>query len=257
MASKEKKKKILYKCVKKIVGWFYKKRDFSGTENLPDEPCIIVCNHSKTHGPLMSELYYPRKKYVWCIGQMMNVKEVPAYTFGDFWSNKPKYIRWLYKVLSYVIALPAAYIFGNADCIAVYKDMRIVSTYKDTVRGLNEGRDVIIFPEKHEPYNHIVNDFQERFADVARIYYQRYKKTVAFVPTYHAVKLKKVVFGKPVYYDPDMPIEEQRKFICDKMKEGITELAMNLPEHKVVPYENIKERDYVTNLNRSRERKNS
>lgn len=242
-----KKKKLHYRIIKKIVSWFYKRRSFIGVENLPEQPCLIICNHSKTHGPLMSELYYPREKYIWCIGQMMKIKEAPNYAFEDFWSKKPKAIRWIYRIASYIVAPIAVYLFNNADCIAVYKDMRVMSTYKDTVRGLEEGRDVIIFPEKHEPYNHIINDFQERFVDVAKLYYQRNKKPLAFVPTYHAVKLKKVVFGKPIYYDPNVPIEEQRGIICKKIKEEITFLAKGLPKHVVVPYENVSKKKYVMN----------
>lgn len=248
MPSKKTRKKLHYRFVRKIVSLFYKKREFIGLENLPSQPCVIVCNHSKTHGPLMSELYYPRDKYIWCIGQMMKMKEAPNYAFGDFWSKKPKRIRWVYKILSYIIAPIAVYLFNNADCIAVYKDMRVMSTYKDTVKGLEEGRDVVIFPEMHEPYNHIINDFQERFVDVARLYYQKNKKPLAFVPTYHAVKLKKVVFGKPIYFDPETPLDELRTIICEKLKEEITNIAISLPKHKVVPYENVRKRNFTTNV---------
>lgn len=243
-----KKKKPFYRLIKKIVGSFYKRRIFEGIENLPNEPCVFVGNHSKTHGPLMAELYFPREKYIWCIGQMMNVKEAPKYAFNDFWSKKPAGIRWLYKCLSYIIAPISAYLFTNADCIAVYKDMRVMTTYKDSVKGLEEGKNIIIFPEHHVYYNNIINDFQERFVDVARLYYQRNKKAIAFVPMYHAVKLKKVVFGTPYYYNPEISIDEQRRIIVKYLKEEITRLARSLPKHKVVPYENMGRRKYVTNL---------
>ena len=242
------KKPLLYSLIKKTVTLFYKKRAFEGLANIPEEPSIIVGNHSKTHGPIMSELYFPKKKYIWCIGQMMNMKEAPDYAFDDFWSKKPKWNRWIYRILSYLIAPIAAYIFNNADCIPVYKDMRLAKTYINTVRGLEEGRRIIIFPECHNPFNNIINDFQDRFVDVAKLYHKRTGKNLAFVPMYHAVKLKKVVFGKPVFYDPDVPIEEQRKLIINYLQTNITSLAKGLPKHFVVPYENVKKRSYVTNL---------
>ncbi len=35
---------------------------------------------------------------------MMNLKEVPAYTFQDFWSMKPRYTLVFYRIISYLIA---------------------------------------------------------------------------------------------------------------------------------------------------------
>ncbi len=244
-----KKKKTLYRIVKKIVSWFYRKRKFEGMENLSSDGCIVVGNHAKTHGPLMAELYFPTEKKIWCVGQMMNVKEASKYAFDDFWSRKPKCVRWIYKIISCIIAPISAYLFTNADCIAVYKDMRVMGTYKESVKGLETGKKIIIYPEQHKPYNNIINDFQTRYVDVARLYYQRNKKPVSFVPMYHAVKLKRVMFGKPIYFNPDMPIEQQRDYINDYLKKEITRLARSLPEHVVVPYENMPKRKYVTNLN--------
>ena len=55
-----------------------------GKENLPDEPCIIVGNHTLMNGPIACELYTPGKHYTWCNGEMMHLKEVPQYAFEDF-----------------------------------------------------------------------------------------------------------------------------------------------------------------------------
>ena len=37
---------------------------------------------------------------------------------------------------------------------------------------------------------------------------------------------------------------EQRKIICDYLKQEITNEALNLPKHKVVPYDNLSKKDY-------------
>jgi hypothetical protein len=100
----EKKVTLRYRIIKWFVRLFYKKYKVVGLENLPDEPCIIVGNHCQLHGPLACELYFPADKYIWCAGQMMHLKEVPAYAFEDFWSQKPKRSQWYYKICSYLIA---------------------------------------------------------------------------------------------------------------------------------------------------------
>ena len=109
----DKKTSILYKIIRWIVSVIYPKTRIVGAENIPEEASIAVGNHSQVHGPIAGELYFPGRHYIWTIGQMMTLKEVPAYAFQDFWSAKPKWIRWFFKIASYVIAPVAVFIFGN------------------------------------------------------------------------------------------------------------------------------------------------
>lgn len=143
---KKEKKPLLFRLIKGTVKIFYKKRKLVGIENLPKEPVIVVSNHSQLHGPLSNEISYPRKKCIWCIGQVMNLKEAPKYNFNDFWSEKPKSVRWLFKLFAYISAPLSVYIFSRADTIPVYKDARIMSTFKETVKKIDENNDIIIFP---------------------------------------------------------------------------------------------------------------
>ena len=216
-------------------------------ENIPIEPSIIVANHTQLHGPLISELYSPVNRYTWCAAQMMKLKEVPAYAFEDFWSHKPKFSRPFYKVASYLIAPISVCLFNNANTVPVYHDVRIMSTFKETMRLLGEGEHVVIFPEHNIPHNHIVYDFQEGFIDIARMYYRKTGVELSFVPTYISPKLKQIHYGKPVKFDHSAPIAEERRRICDYLMNEITSIAESLPEHTVVPYRNIKKKDYPTN----------
>ena len=251
MAKKPLKDKISYRCYR-ILRWFvwlfYPKIEIVGTEHLPDEPCLIVGNHAKMNGPIIGELYVPGNRAIWCAGEMMRLKDVPAYAYQDFWSGKPKGIRWFYKLLSYLITPLSVCIFNNAHTIGVYKDSRILSTFKETVRVLESGAGVVIFPEHDVPDNDILCEFQDRFVDVAKMYYRRTGQELPFVPMYVAPSLGKLYFGPPVTFRHDAPIEDERRRIAGAMSESITALARSLPRHTVVPYRNIPKRDYPENL---------
>lgn len=249
-APEEKKTSLLYRIIKWLVRLFYIKYEVEGMENLPDEPCIVVGNHTQMHGPLASELYFPGHSYTWCAGQMMELKEVPEYAFTDFWSQKPKYTHWLYKLLSYLIAPLAVCIFNNANTIGVYRDGRIISTFKETVKRLNEGASVVIFPEHDVKYNNIVYEFQEGFVDIARLYYKRTGKELAFVPLYIAPKLHKMYLGKPIRFCATAPKAEEHSRVCRYLMDEITQIARSLPEHTVVPYRNIPKKYYPSNLSK-------
>lgn len=244
------RKKLSYRCYR-VIRWFvklfYPKIQVVGAENLPDGPCLVVANHSQMNGPIACELYFPGKRYTWCIGQMMHLKEVPQYAFQDFWSEKPRYIRWFYKLLSFVIAPFSVCVFNNANTIAVYKDARIISTFKNTVKRLSEGANVVIFPEHDVPYNHIICDFQDKFIDIARLYYKKTGQELNFVPMYIAPNLKTMYIGKPTQFCSTEPIDSERGRICDYLKEGITNMALSLPPHWVVPYKNIPKKQYKRN----------
>lgn len=236
MKKKQKGPSRTFRVIKWLVWLFYPKIKVEGTENLPPEPALIVGNHCQMNGPIACELYTPGDHAIWCAHQMMEWREVHGYAFQDFWSQKPAAVRWFYKLLSYAITPLSVCVFNNANTIPVYRDMRLTATFKGTIAALDRGANVVIFPEHDEPGNHIVNGFQDKFIDVARLYHKRTGKEVCFVPLYIAPRLKKMVLGEPVRFRADVPIEEERQRISQLMMERVTALAMAQPRHRVVTY---------------------
>lgn len=245
---KAKKKSILFGIIRKTISLIYPKYELVGIEKLAGEPVVIVGNHSQLHGPITCELYFPENSYTWCAGQMMELKEVPAYAFKDFWSQKPAYTHWFFKIASYLIAPFSVVIFNNARTIAVHRDARIISTFRNSIEKLKSGNHVVIFPEHDVKHNNIVYDFQDRFIDVARFYYKQTGKALTFVPMYIAPKLKKMIFGKPITFSPEAPIDEERQRICKYLMAEITDIARAQPKHTVVPYRNIPKKQYPVNI---------
>lgn len=193
----------LFKIFRKIVKFLYPKITISGKENLPEEPVILVANHAQMHGPICCEIYPPRESRTWCAAEMLTVREVPKYAYHDFWWVKPALSKPFYKFLSYIIAPISAIIFANANTIPVWRNKRVISTFKQTVNTLIEGKDVIIFPEKNHLENNILCTFQQNFVDVARLYYKRTGKVLSFVPMYIAPRLNKICLGTAIQYDPE------------------------------------------------------
>lgn len=243
----DKKTTVLYKIIRWLVRLIYPTIKVEGAENLPEGPCIVVGNHAQMNGPIAGELYFPGVHDIWCAGQMMELKEVPGYAFEDFWSFKPRSVRWLYKIASYLIAPLSVCIFNNAHTIPVYHDERIIRTFRRTVARLQAGSKVIIFPERNEKYNNILYAFQTKFVDVARMYWKKTGQTVFFMPMYLAPKLRTMYLGAPLRFDPEAPIAAERERLCDAMADAITAMAAALPEHTVIPYRNVPKREYPKN----------
>lgn len=244
----DKKTSLIYKILRFFVWLFSPKMKVSGTENLPEEPSVLVGNHSQMYGPITGELFLPGRHYIWCAGEMMHWKEVPGYAYTDFWSFKPRAVRWLFKIAAYLITPLSVCIFNNAHTVPVYHDTRIITTFRESIQRLQEGNNLVIFPEHNVKYNNVLYDFQDKFIDLARFYYKKTGKVLSFVPMYIAPKLKTVYLGQPIRFQPEAPIEQERQRICQALKDAITAMARSLPEHTVIPYRNIAKRDYPTNL---------
>ena len=225
-----------YRLIRYGVWLFSPKWRIKGAENLPEGPCVIVGNHSQMYGPIAGELYTPGRHWVWCTGEMMHREEVAAYAFRDFWSQKPRAVRWFYKLLSHLIVPLSLCLFNNAHTIGVYHDARTLSTFRESVQKLRDGDRLVIFPECYDEHNNIVHAFQDRFVDLGRMYHRQTGRTLAFVPLYIAPALGRMVYGAPVRFRPEAPIQEERERICGALKEEITRMARALPRHRVVPY---------------------
>ena len=138
-------------------------------------------------------------------------------------------------------------IFNNARTIAVYRDSRIISTFKDSMKLLYKDANLLIFPEKDEKHNNILYQFQENFIDLAKFYYKKTGVALTFVPMYIAPTLKKMYIGNGITYVPENDAETERKRIAGYLSDEITEIARNLPQHTVVPYRNMPKKYYLTN----------
>ncbi|MCQ2558557.1 MAG: 1-acyl-sn-glycerol-3-phosphate acyltransferase [Oscillospiraceae bacterium] len=244
----DKKVPVLYRIIRWLVWLFAPKFKNVGTENLPQEPCVIVGNHSQMYGPIEGELYTPGKHYIWCAGEMMHREEVPEYAFNDFWSGKPACTLWFFRLLSRLVAPLSELIFTSAHTVPVYHDQRLITTFKESMKLLSEGNSMVIFPECYDEHNNVVHEFQDKFVDLARFYYKKTGIALSFVPIYVAPYLKTVFYGAPVQFDPQAPIAAERKRICNYLMDAITEMAAAQPVHTVVPYPNLPKSRYPKNL---------
>ncbi len=239
--------KLIFNILVPVIRFFFGKQEIVGIDKIPPSDAIIVANHCQMSGPLVGEFYMPKSVYTWCAGEMMKFSEVPSYAFSDFWSQKPRWTHPFYKALSYLIAPLAVCLFNNARTIAVYRDARVLGTFKKTVKFLEDGKNILIFPEKDEKCNNIIYTFQKNYIDIAKLYYKKTGRAIQFVPLYIAPTMKKSYVGDSITFCPDKDFAKEKERINFLLQEEITNLGRNLPEHIVVPYRNMPKKYYISN----------
>ena len=215
---------LVAKIAKMVVNNYIKKYaniTVNGIEKIDDvkKPRIFVCNHLSNSDGLV-------------LDKVLKEKSDPYFIAGAKLSNDPT------TNLGTMIVKNIQIKPNSADKEAITK----------IVKALRSGEDVVIFPEGPEKYNHIVNQFQDGFVDIARLYYRRTGKLLKFVPLYIAPKLKKAYLGKPIRFSPELSGKRERSRICEYLMQEISGIAFSLPQHTVIPYSNIPKSKYPTNI---------
>lgn len=225
---------IYYKFIRGILRLCFPKAK-NIYEEQPDEPAVYVCNHSAIHGPVMMTLDFHRKHRTWTIHCALDSKKAVNYAYHDVLLGNSRRCKWFWRMLSHIIAklLPPLVCY---DTIPVYHDKGIIKTFKQSVKALTEGEDLVIFAESPKRFSEYICELQSGFVDLARLYYRKAKKALKFYPVYLSKKNAVISIGKPIAYDPEQPIEEQRETIAAYLRDNIDRLARQLPAHKPVPF---------------------
>lgn len=203
---------------------------------LTDEPSVFVCNHANIIGPVMMTLHFKRRHKSWIVHTALDKTKTANFAFHDIFFGDSRRFKIFWRILSRMVKHLLPTLLKYEDSIPVYHDSKIASTFKQSVKALSEGEDLVIFAESTERYTEYINRLQPGFVDVARLYYRRTGKRLNFYPTYIEKQNAVISIGKPIVYDPDIPIDEQREVITDFLADSIDRLARKLPEHTPAPF---------------------
>ncbi len=202
-----------------------------GRQNLHrGEPVILVSNHVGSFGPIsvMSSLRGPMHPWVAC-----QVTEVGAaaerirveFTEGEL-HLKPPLSRWVARVLGRICVA----LMRDIGAIPVYdRSRRIRDTMAQTIDLLERGRSILIFPEDAaSPRGGVLCDFRTGFVHVARAYFERTRKAIAFLPIAvhrgaHAIRI-----GTPIAFDARAPFAQEKQRVKREVERTIYRLYSDL-----------------------------
>lgn len=211
----------------------FRKMQFVFHNEMPEEPSVLVGNHTKIMAPLMMQYVYPEQLRTWSNGSLSEKK-----TCVDMLKNftiKGLKGEWFYSKIVVVLAPIITRFFRKTlNSIPVYHDWRIVKTFDESILTLEHGSHLAIYPEiKKAALNEVLCPFATGFVYLAYNYYKETGKSLKFYPVYCAPSLKETHIGKPIQYDPEVSIKKQSKDVVEYLQNTITQLARDLPSHKI------------------------
>lgn len=224
-----------YKFFRAILKMFFPKNEIIWKTKKPDdaEPIFYVCNHTKLYAPLVF-LLMKKPARVWSNFYFLFYKECWHHMKNKVINNH----KWLYP-LAFILTPFIVLLFRSFNPVPVYhKSSKVFNeTFAKSIDTMENGIDQVIFPERTEnKVNKYVYQFNQGFPMVASTYYEKTGKCMKFYPVYCAQKLRKLVIGEPICYNPEIPIITQRHQICEYLENKVAELGDSLPEHELVIY---------------------
>ncbi|HUI71088.1 MAG TPA: hypothetical protein VL354_11260 [Spirochaetia bacterium] len=191
---------------------------------------IIVANHVGSFGPVSVITSLPVRMYPWVAHEITDVKTVASRIQQEFLEQelhlKPPLSTWLGRVVGRVCVA----IMKDIGAIPVYqKSKRITATVMQTLSLLEQGKDILVFAEDStKKINDAMCEFCTGFIHVARLYYQKTRRTVQFLPVAVNRKIGAIQIGAPIRFDADRPFSAEKRRLKFELERRVYSLYKEL-----------------------------
>ncbi len=186
-----------------------------GTGNLQGgEPVIMVANHVGSFGPVSVITSMPMRMYPWVAHEVTDLKTVAKRIQDEFFEQELHLKPPLSTYLARVVGRICVALMRDIGAIPVYqKSKRIKSTVQLSLNLLEQGKNILVFAEDStKKINEALCEFCTGFIHVAKLYYEKTKRAIQFLPVAVNRKVGGILIGKPIRYDVTnpFPVEKQR-----------------------------------------------
>ena len=149
--NQKKKRKAYFEIMKKMMKGRYKRPNFIYLGEEISNSSVVLSNHEGTDAPMALEMYLPKPIRMWGAHEM-NSGLIKMYKYQSrVYYHEKKHWNLFLSRLFCLIASPLTNLFySGLDLISTYKDGRFIKTIRETIKALNDGDNIVIFPEDSE-----------------------------------------------------------------------------------------------------------
>ena len=211
----------------KAVRYLFFRAKIRGRRNLlSDEPLIMVANHVGSFGPVSVITALPVRMYPWVACEVTDLKTVAPRIQQEFLEQelhlKPPLSTWLGRVVGRICVA----LMRDIGAIPVYqKSKRITTTVLQSLSLLEQGKNILVFAEDStRKLNDTLSEFCTGFLHVAKLYYQRTRKAVQFLPVAVNRRVGAIMIGKPIRFDAATPFSAEKKRLKSLLESTVLEM---------------------------------
>jgi hypothetical protein len=195
-------------------------------------PCVYIGHHQNMFGPVNFMTFCPVDVRIWAFSAFLDRKECykhfSEYTFMERFQMHPVFS----KVFAGILSCFVPPLLKSMNAISVHRldshnnRKQIFQTIEDSVTALLCNQRVLIFPDiDYTSSKATCGRFYSGFSRIEKLYYEKTKKHVCFVPVYISKSKRKMVLGKSFMLSGASPSSSDLKQIVQAMQNGINELA--------------------------------
>jgi 1-acyl-sn-glycerol-3-phosphate acyltransferase len=202
-----------------------------GTKNLHrDEPVIMVANHVGSFGPVSVITSLPIRMYPWVAHEVTDVRTVAPRIQAEFLEQELHLRPPLSTYLAKVIGRICVALMKDIGAIPVYpKSKKIKNTVQCSLSLLQEGKNILVFAEdSSKKLNEVLCEFCTGFIHVARLYYEKTRKAIQFLPVAVNRSVGGIKIGTPIRFDASLPFHRERQRLKSELERTIYSLYCEL-----------------------------
>ena len=192
-------------------------------------PLIIVSNHAGSFGPITLMSSLPLPLHPWVTHEVTHVAEAAERIRREFVEAElrigPPLSRWLSRAIARVCVA----LMRDIGAVPVYdRSRKIRETVESSLRLLEKGRSILVFPENAAaPVNELC-DFCTGFIHLARLYHERTRRAITFLPVAVNRRAQAIRIGEPLRFDGSIPFPAEKLRLKRELTERIRRLYRDL-----------------------------
>lgn len=220
-----------FRLIRRIVKIFKKKPFEIDEYNEPSsETAIYISNHSGASGPLTLSLYAPTFIVPWGTHEMVGTyKERWNYLYYIFYQQKLGYRKTKAWILASLFAIISKMLYRGMQLIPTFPDTRLKSTINLSIRYLEIGANILIFPEDSTSgYHEELLHYNAGFILLSQAYFKKIGVDLPIYTLYYSKKDNAYIVGKKKYLQPLLNEGKSRGEIAEYFKNLTNELGEEL-----------------------------
>ncbi len=228
---------MFYRFLYKVFRYLIFNLRVSGRKNTRDDsPVILVANHCGSFGPISVMASFPARVFPWVDHEVMESGSAAKRIQSEFLEAELRFGPRLAVHLGRLLGRICIALMRKIGAIPVYAgSMKIKTTVERSLSLLERGGKILIFPEDSRyPIDDVLYSFRTGFIHLAKLYFEKNRTPISFLPIAVNGKTKGVRFGEPVQFDPSAPFPVEKERLKRELETRIRNLYFSL-DHLDLP----------------------
>jgi 1-acyl-sn-glycerol-3-phosphate acyltransferase len=226
------KRGFIVRCVMVILKIFKKRPVIFNLNEILKDTAIFIANHNGASGPIEISLYLPKLFVPWGAHPMTeNYRNRWNYLYHIFYRQKLKFGIFASFLLSTVFGLVSKLLYDGMNLIPAYPDIRVRKTLVMSLKHLECGNPVLIFPEDSiAGYQAAPHVYNSGFVALAQAYFNKSGTDLPVYPILFNPKKRALLIEKPIYIHEYVTKGCERAEIAEVVRIKTNEMVTHLEE---------------------------